>query len=358
MLTFSIISRFRQSRLAPVALAAAGMLAMAPEFAGAQTSLAELAKYQGADRMERLVAGAKAEGALTLYTVAPVPDYSAITEAFTAKYGIPVTVWRAGAPDVLRRVLAEVQAGRYDVDVVENLGTEIEALHRENILQPVTSPLQSEIFAGALPQHREWAGNRLQIISAAYNTDLIPAASLPKTWTDLLKPEWKGKLAIEAEGHDWLEAMAGSFPSRQEGIDFFRKLRETNGTPVQTGYTLLTNMVVSGEVPFAMTVYEYRCRQLHDDGAPIKCLPLQPSIARVFGIGVTRTTKHPNAALLFYDFALNEAQDILAKKGYTPANVKKYPLPGDMKVQVVDSVNTLDHLADLRQQFQDVFRGQ
>src|SRR5690606_27063300 len=150
----------------------------------AQASLADIAKYDGADRMERRIEAAKAEGTLTPYTATPVEDVTAIPDALTATYGIPVVTGRGRPGDVLRRAVAEAQAGRYDADVIETNGPELEALHRENILQALASPVQADIFPGAVPEHREWVGSRLNIITAAYNTNLVEKADVPTTWQD------------------------------------------------------------------------------------------------------------------------------------------------------------------------------
>jgi iron(III) transport system substrate-binding protein len=337
-----------------------GALALHAGSALAQSSLASLAEiavYQGADRAERLIEGAKAEGALTLYTVTPVEDITAITEAFTAKYGIPVTVWRASSEDVLRRAVDETKAGRHDVDVIETNGPELEALHRENILQAITSPVTVDIFPPAVPAHHEWVGSRLNIITAAYNTDLVDAASVPTTWQDLLKPEWKGKLAIEAEAYDWLATVVDSFPSQEEGIAFFTELAKTNGLSLRKGHTLLANMTVSGEVPLALTTYQYKTVQLKADGAPINWLALEPSVARINGLGVSRTATHPNAALLFYEFTLTDAQKILLDRGFTPTNTAIAPLPADLNIKVVNPAAMLDQLAEWRETFKSVFSG-
>src|SRR5512142_1885524 len=80
--------------------------------AAAQSSLYE---YQGADRMEKIVAAAKKEGTLNLYTTIAEKDLPAVVKPFEEKYGIKVTVWRAGTDKVLQRTVQEARAGRYDV---------------------------------------------------------------------------------------------------------------------------------------------------------------------------------------------------------------------------------------------------
>src|SRR6185436_20522990 len=97
------------SRQMLVALAAALALPCAAQ---------NLATYEGADRMERIAAAAKKEGALTLYTTIAEKDLPAIIKPFEDKYGIKVNVWRAGTDKVLQRTVAETRAKRYEFDAV------------------------------------------------------------------------------------------------------------------------------------------------------------------------------------------------------------------------------------------------
>ena len=60
------------------------------------------ASYQGPDRQERLVAGAKKEGEFVMYTSAQADDIGAVAKAFEQKYGVKVTMWRAGSEKVLQ----------------------------------------------------------------------------------------------------------------------------------------------------------------------------------------------------------------------------------------------------------------
>ena len=56
----------------------------------AQASSAEIALYEGADRTQKLIEGAKKEGTVTLYASAPNDDLSALASAFEKKYGVKV----------------------------------------------------------------------------------------------------------------------------------------------------------------------------------------------------------------------------------------------------------------------------
>src|SRR5262249_49089745 len=65
-----------------------------------------LATYEGADRLTRIAAAAKQEGALTLYTTIAEKDLRTLITPFENKYGVKVTVWRSGTDSVLRRTVA------------------------------------------------------------------------------------------------------------------------------------------------------------------------------------------------------------------------------------------------------------
>ena len=164
--------------------------------------------------------------------------------------------------------MQEARANRFTVDVIETNGPELESMHRENILQLVKSPYLADLIAPAILPHGEWVGTRLNVFVQAYNTKLVKKQDLPKTWEDLANPKWKGKLGIEQEDSDWL---AGIFADIGEARarKVFKDIVAANGISVRKGHTLLTQLVVSGEVPLALTVYNYKAEQLKKQGAPI-----------------------------------------------------------------------------------------
>src|SRR5436305_11572537 len=180
----------------------------APSVARAQgISLADLAMYSGPDRMERLIAGAKREGMVSVYSSLTVDDMKVFGSAFEKKYGIKLQVWRSSSEDILQRAVVEARGGRFEVDAIETSAAEMESLHREQLLQEVKSPHIADLSPAALRPHREWIGDRLNLITTAYNTDLIKPAALPKTYDDLADPKWKGKLGIEADDSIWFGAL-------------------------------------------------------------------------------------------------------------------------------------------------------
>ncbi len=287
-------------------------------------------------------AAAKKEGTLTLYTTIAEKDLATLTKPFEAKYGVKVVVWRAGTDKILQRTIAEAAARRYDVDVVHFGSPEMEALSREKILQPITSAVHKDLQPGSVPVHREWAATLLSVWVQVYNTKLVKKADLPKTYQDLLNPKWKGKLGIEGKDSDWFASVVDATGGGEKGLKFFRDLVATNGISVRQGHTLLNNMVISGEVPLALTVYNYMPEQAKKKGAPVDWFAIEPAIARSNAVGVARRAPHPNAARLFYEYLLGEGQQYFVSMDYVPTNMKApSPLKG-VKIVPTNPARSLD----------------
>ena len=300
-------------------LLAAAAPAMAQEPRG---TLAALADYDGPDREQRLAEGARREGFLNLYTSLTVDDMTVLNAAFEKRYHVKVQMWRANSEKIVQRALAEARAGRFDVDVFESNAPSLEILHREGLLQAVRSPHHADLIPAAVPAHREWVGARLNIFVHAYNTKLVRKEELPSSYSDLLHPRWKGRLGIEASDEDWFAAVVQSL-GEERGLKLFRDLVATNGLSVRRGHTLLTNLVAAGEVPFALTVYNFTAEQMKQKGAPLDWFVMPPAIARANGVAVARRAPRPHAALLYYEFMIgDEGQQILLKRDFVPASRK------------------------------------
>lgn len=304
-------------------------------------------------RTQRLPEAARAEGTLVFYTSLNEQNMAYVVAAFEKKYGIKVRTWRSNADRVLQRMLTEFQAGRFDVDVVHPGSGELEILHREKVLQRVESSHYKHLLQSAMPAHHEWAPTFLSVWVQAYNTNAVKKEDLPRSYEDLLNPKWKGKLGIEAGNDDWFGKIVSEM-GEAKGLKLFRDLAETNGLSVRKGHTLLSNLVISGEVPFAVTMYNYLPQAAKKKGAPVDWLALDPVIARANGAGVARRAPHPAAAILFYEFLISEeGQQLFADRDYVPASRNvKWPIKGDIKV--IDAAQSLDQSDKWSKAFQEI----
>jgi len=334
-------------------LTAAGAAASAwPLIARAQgsaASAADVAAMSGPDRTERLIAGAKKEATVSLYSSATVEDIGALIEAFEKKYGFAVRIWRGSSEDILKRVVTEARGGRFDADVFETGALTMEALHREKLLQPLT--VTADLAPAAILPHREWTGTRFNVFAAAYNTKLVQKSELPKSYDDLLDPRWKGRLGIEADDGDWFGTLAETM-GEERARTLFRGIVAANGISVRKGHTLLANLVLAGEVPFALTTYAYKVEQLKKAGAPIDWFVIPPGLARFEGGGVARRAPHPYAAVLFLEYLLTDGQKILLERDFFPALRDAKPLP--VPLRFIDAAKALDQNQTWNNLYRDV----
>src|SRR5687767_14379707 len=89
-----------------VVLLAAVLMSCAETLPAGTPPAEQMALYQGADRREKLLAAAKAEGReLSVYHV--YPALSRVIAEFSQQYGITVKPWRAGSQAVLQRLMNE-----------------------------------------------------------------------------------------------------------------------------------------------------------------------------------------------------------------------------------------------------------
>ena len=339
-----------QAGAATVGAASLGsVMAQAPA-----NNIAALAALTGAERLKRLAEGAKKEGVVSIYTSMPLDDMAALTTAFEAKYGVKAKVWRSGSEKILQRGLLEAKANRFEDDVFETNSPETEVLSREKVLIAGNSPFLNELIPQAIPSHKEWIATRLNIFTCAYNTKLVKKEELPKTYQDLLDPKWKGKLSVEADDSDWLAETVMKM-GEEKGLALFREIARKNAVSVRKGHTLLSNLVASGEVPLALTVYNYKIEQMKNSGAPIDWFALDPTIARPNANGVARNAPHPHAALLFQDFELSEGQHILGKRDFIPTSTKVPSTLNKMPLIFANPKTTLDDGQKWNKIYDDIF---
>jgi iron(III) transport system substrate-binding protein len=279
------------------------------------TTVAELALYQGPDREQILIEGAKREGGLTFYS-SNTWVAGPVVQAFEKKYPfIKISAWRSDSKTILKRVTEEYASGRYLVDVIEASSGPLPILLKSGILQEHTSPeiqyYGDDVKAKGKTGVYYWA-NREIYISLGFNTKQAPPAEAPKTLKDLLDPKWKGRMSVAGTttGALWvgnsLEVMGREYLEKMAGQDI--KVQNISGAA-------LANLVVSGEVPLSPTIFDSNIFVAKQKGAPVEWRPLEPVIASVGESGMTTKAPHPHAALLFLDYMHSKEGQQVALKG-------------------------------------------
>lgn len=281
--------------------------------------LAAIAAYQGADRTQRLIAGAKQEGELMLYSSLTPEDQLRLAADYKKRYGVTLKFWRGSQTNILQRVLAETRGGRYEFDVLETNSPQIEAIAREKLLQKIDSPYVADVLLPqTLPPHGEWAPDRLNLLVYAYNTNAVKPADLPKTWQELAGPKWRQRLGMESTNAEWFATLVQAM-GESAGLELFKRLGE-NGVAVRTGHTHSTGRVIAGEIPLFLGVFSHDVDRMKAKGAPIDWFVLPPAVVLPSAVAVSRRAAHPHAAVLFYDYMLTDGQRFYSEVHRVPAN--------------------------------------
>jgi iron(III) transport system substrate-binding protein len=314
--------------------------------------------YQGADRDAKVLAEAKKQKEVVVYTSLNLKDSVPIAEVFEKKYGVKLTLWRSSSEKVLQRAVTEARAGRFSVDAFELNGPEMEALYREGLLDEFYSPQAKNIPSAGKPKHGHWVADRFNFFTIAYNTNLVKPADVPNSYQDLLNPRWVGKIGIEASDTDWFASMIKAM-GEQKGLEFFRKLAGMK-PQLRTGHTLMAELVVSGEIPLAATIYNHNAERLEVKGAPIRWKALPPTFGRPNAVAVAKHAQRPHAALLFADFMLSlEGQTLIKERNRVPASTAVDTKLNKFPYEMIDPALVLDEADKYEKIWSELFlRGQ
>ena len=175
-------------------------------------------------------------------------------------------------------------------------------------------PQANSLYPKEFKEEGFWTTAYYNAYVTAYNTKLVAASGLPKTYDDLLDPRWKDKLMIESTKADWFAGML-QIMGQDRGIKYMRALAKQQPSP-REGHELLAQLVAAGEGVFDINIPAASVERMKERGAPIDWIALGPVPAIMVGIGVSSQAAHPHAAKLFLEFVLSrDGQKLMQTPG-------------------------------------------
>ncbi|MGH7816949.1 MAG: ABC transporter substrate-binding protein, partial [Candidatus Binatia bacterium] len=258
---------------------------------------------------------------------------------------------RATSTDIMTRVTAEAQAKQIIADVIETTLPTLRYLRESKLLVPYASTHLAKYPAYAKENATKglvyWGIDRETYMGVGYNTNLIPAAVVPKNYGDLLKPELKGKIGFVSNetGTRTLGAIL-----KVKGEEFVKKLRVQDIILQSVSGRAMADLVMSGEVPLSPTIFRDHAMEMKAKGAPIDWAPMDVVPTNAGGVVLVSQAPHAHAAVLLTDFLLGpEAAKILGDLEYgsvfKPVTYKLwYPEAGMSTAQYDKAAETWDKL--------------
>ncbi|MHB8459369.1 MAG: ABC transporter substrate-binding protein [Candidatus Limnocylindrales bacterium] len=278
--------------------------------------------------MAALIAAAQKEGTLT--TIA-LPhnwcDYGDLLTGFTAKYGIKINELNpdGGSGDEINAIKANKgSTGPQAPDVIDvGLSFGPQAV-TDGLITPYKVSTWDSIPASAKDPNGNWYGDYYGVLAFEVNTAVVK--NVPQDWSDLLKPEYKGQVALagdptvsnQAISAVWAAGIAngGSLDNAQPGLDYFKQLNAAGNFVPVIGKTAT---VASGETPIRIA-WTYNALSDKDSLAgnpPITVVvPKSGRFGGMYIQAISAYAPHPNAAKLWEEYLYSDAGQNIWLKGY------------------------------------------
>ena len=269
-----------------------------------------------ADERQAVEDGARKEGAFALATSVSVAGFTKFMDAFKAKYpylDIVNGYYAAPTGRVLARVYAEMDAGSLSFDAlhVASLAPYL-TMSRKGQLQPYHSP-----ELAAFPDNAHggdlWTSARIVGVIMAYNKNVLASDKAPKSWKDILRPEFKGRKLIIQDSAAGTAFNQMYILEKLFGTDFMKQWGAQQPIVVATAAQLI-DLLIRGEALVGATVDHYRAFEPDPVKAGIVGVyPTEGLPVTMVPVGILKGAPHPNAARLFIDFTLSrEGNTLLA----------------------------------------------
>ncbi|WP_406422552.1 ABC transporter substrate-binding protein [Streptomyces sp. NBC_00842] len=292
---------------------------------GGKAATATSAKDFGG--MDALVTAAKKEGKLNAIALPrDWANYGEIIDAFEKKYGIKVEVENpdASSQDEINAVTSRKGQDR-SPDVIDVGSAFATSAAEQNLLAPYQVSAFDQIPKAQKDAQARWYNDFGGYVSIG--CDAARVKKCPKTFSDLLDPQYKGQIALtgnptkssSAFGAVYAAALAdkGSFDDIKPGLDFFAHLKKAgNFNPVESSPATIQK----GETPISVT-WDYLntgyADELRAKGVDWKVsIPSGGVYAEYYSQAIVKWAPHPAAARLWQEFLYSPEGQNLWLKGH------------------------------------------
>jgi putative spermidine/putrescine transport system substrate-binding protein len=277
-----------------------------------------------------LLAAAKTEGTVT--TIALPHDwcnYGEVISTFKTRTGLAVNELDplAGSGDEIEAIKANKDnPGPQAPDVIDVGLAFGPSSKTEGLLENYKVATWDTIPADSKDADGAWYGDYYGVFSFEVNTQVV--TNVPQDWPDLLKDEYKGKIALAGDPRTSSQAIlavyaaglsnGGSLDDATAGLDFFKQLNDKGNL---LGGIANATTVAAGETPITIR-WTYNALAGRDASAAAGGPEIEvvvPSSGRFGGVyvqGISAYAPHPNAAKLWEEFLYSDEGQNIWLKGY------------------------------------------
>jgi len=285
---------------------------------------------------DSLVAAAKKEGVVSVYTIWRPQTRIAVTEAFKAKYGIDVEFSPfSRTSEFLVRVQTEQRAGLYLADV---FGMGANAFF--SMMKPagVLGTIEPMLVLPEVTDGRNWSTGRVPfgdkdkafigmistpLRNIVYNTDMIKKGEITD-YPDLLKPQYKGKIIMNdptmtGSGGDFMTHLTVNIWDLARAKDYLTQLVGPQQAVIERNNRTQIEEVAKGKYPIGLAPNADVMSNFLKLGAHLDVVYFKQGVRVASGGGgfcVPIKQAHPNAAKLFVNWLLTKEGQTVFSKGF------------------------------------------
>src|SRR5919109_1732044 len=299
-------------------------------------SVENIALMKSPDRQKVLVEGAKKEGKIMWYTTLIVDQVvRPVKEAFEKEYPfLQMEFYRGNSENVVRKMLAEYQAKRYDGDLIDGTVSAV-MVKRAGFLQRFNSPSLADYPAELKDPQGFWGSTNLYFLTLGYNTRMTKLNDIPKSYEDLLNPRWKGQMMWSTSRGSGAPMFIGNVlktMGQEKAKAYLQKLKAQNVAKTTASNRQLLDLVIAGEYPLALHIFNHHAHISKTAGAPVDWYALEPASATINTVSPVTRSPHPHATMLLLDFILSEkGQKVFQAVNYLPSHPKVPAKQPDLK---------------------------
>lgn len=261
--------------------------------------------------LDALIEAAQAEGELTLYGDANEATLQRWTEAFTAEYGISVSILRQPGSQLFQRFAQEMSASQFQADVFSIADrVSMEQAVEQGWIAEYT-PESGDLY----PPEQTMAGYFYPVQNGyfqtvAYNTQLLTEDEIAEIQADPIgaagDPKYSGQVGVNMP------------QSSQQAAAFYYRLAEGDGADeygwdalqaiadnkplFYSSLTLMQNLI-AGEYKIAVALTDSLAASQALAGAPLEFVYPDLTTGGYFAVGAVENAPHPNASKLFMEWA-------------------------------------------------------